>query len=210
MTFKVTIPEGSQSLCWIPMLGSLLWGLELSQQYENFFGIIVLQCGSPTQQLYSGANGALLQEDVCYMPHIPRLLLPEPLSQQQATADSCLSNTHREGWFILMLGAGAGRREGGDGSHCSFPWVLMPQSFVCALQVSLVGMRFDFTRDCAPPTILLQLLLCPWVWAIFFSEFQHPAVDVWSPASCNFGVPTGDQHTSFYSIILVYRLNPYN
>ena len=94
--------------------------------------------------------------------------------------------------------------------HCSFPWVLMPQGFVCALQVSLVGMRFDFTCDCVPPTILLQLFLCPWVWGIFFSEFQHPPVDVWSVASCNFGVPTGDQHTSFYSTILVYRLNTYN
>ena len=69
------------------MLGSLLWGLELSQQCENSFGIIVLHCGSPTQQLYDGANGGLLQEDLCYMPHLLRLLLPEPLSQQQATAD---------------------------------------------------------------------------------------------------------------------------
>ena len=86
------------------MLGSLLWGLELSQQCENSFGIIVLQCGSPTQQLYDGTNGDLLQEDLCYMPHLPRLLLPEPLSQKQATADPCLSNTHREGWFILLWG----------------------------------------------------------------------------------------------------------
>ena len=104
LTFKVTFPEDSQSLCWIPMLGSLLWGLELSQQCENSFGIIVLQCGSPTQQLYDGTNGDLLQEDLCYMPHLPRLLLPEPLSQKQATADPCLSNTHREGWFILLWG----------------------------------------------------------------------------------------------------------
>ena len=105
LTFKVTFPEDSQSLCWIPMLGSLLWGLELSQQCENSFGIIVLQYGSPTQQLYDGTNGDLLQEDLCYMPHLPRLLLPEPLSQKQATADPCLSNTHREGWFILLWGA---------------------------------------------------------------------------------------------------------
>ena len=33
----------SQSLCWIPRLESLLWGSEPSQQWENFFGIIVLQ-----------------------------------------------------------------------------------------------------------------------------------------------------------------------
>ena len=34
---------GSQSLCRIPRLGNLLWGRELQQQCENFFGVIVLQ-----------------------------------------------------------------------------------------------------------------------------------------------------------------------
>ena len=43
LTFKVRFPGDSQSLCWISRLGSLLWGLEFSQQCENFFGIIVLQ-----------------------------------------------------------------------------------------------------------------------------------------------------------------------
>ena len=42
-------PSRSDSLgilrpfCQIPMLGSLMWGSELSQQWENFFSIIVLQ-----------------------------------------------------------------------------------------------------------------------------------------------------------------------
>ena len=43
MASKVKFPGGSQSLCQIPRLGNLLWVLELSQQCENFFGIIVLQ-----------------------------------------------------------------------------------------------------------------------------------------------------------------------
>ena len=43
LAFKVKFPGGSQSLCWIPSLGNLLWALELSQQCENFFGRIVLQ-----------------------------------------------------------------------------------------------------------------------------------------------------------------------
>ena len=43
LTFKVRFPEDSQSFCWILRLGSLLWGLELLQQWENLFGIIVLQ-----------------------------------------------------------------------------------------------------------------------------------------------------------------------
>ena len=43
MAFKVKFPGGSQSLCLIPMLGNLLGALELSQQCENFFGIIDLR-----------------------------------------------------------------------------------------------------------------------------------------------------------------------
>ena len=34
---------GSQTLCWISRLGILLWALELSQQCENFFSVIVPQ-----------------------------------------------------------------------------------------------------------------------------------------------------------------------
>ena len=33
----------SQSLCWIPRLGNLLWVLKLLQQCEHFFRIIVLR-----------------------------------------------------------------------------------------------------------------------------------------------------------------------
>ena len=43
LTFKVRFPGDSQSLCQIPRLRSLLGGLELSQQCENFSDIIVLQ-----------------------------------------------------------------------------------------------------------------------------------------------------------------------
>ena len=43
LAFKVRFPGDSQSLCQIPRFGSLLWALELSQQHENFFGIVVLQ-----------------------------------------------------------------------------------------------------------------------------------------------------------------------
>ena len=41
LAFKET--ENSQSLCWIPRLGSLTWGSAPSQQWENSFCIIVLQ-----------------------------------------------------------------------------------------------------------------------------------------------------------------------
>ena len=43
LVFKVRFPGDSQTLCQIPRLGSLMWGSQLSKQWENFIGIIVLQ-----------------------------------------------------------------------------------------------------------------------------------------------------------------------
>ena len=40
LAFKVRFPRGFQSLCQIPRLGSLTWGSEPSQQWENFFGMV--------------------------------------------------------------------------------------------------------------------------------------------------------------------------
>ena len=45
-------------------------------------------------------------------------------------------------------------------------WVLVHTRFVWALWASLVGMGFDSTRDFSTPTVLLELLLCPWTWGI--------------------------------------------
>ena len=74
------------------------------------------------------ANGGLLQVDISHTPHLPGLLLPEPLSRREATAELCVcrrpSNTHGQGWLSLLWG------------HCSFPWVLAWTSFVCTLQDS--------------------------------------------------------------------------
>ena len=46
MTFKVRFSGDPQSICQISRLGNLIWGLEPSQQCDNFFGVIVLSCGS--------------------------------------------------------------------------------------------------------------------------------------------------------------------
>ena len=43
VAFKIRFPVDPLSLCWITRLGSLMWGSEPSQQWENFFAIIVLQ-----------------------------------------------------------------------------------------------------------------------------------------------------------------------
>ena len=64
------------------------------------------------------------------------------------------------------------------GSEPSRQWVDF-----CALIVLLFvshppsGYGIWFYRDCTPPTISLQLLLCLWIWGIFVGEFQCLPVD---------------------------------
>ena len=60
-------------------------------------------------------------------------------------------------------------------SQCLWgPWVLVPTRFVWALWASLARMGFDSKCEFAPPTILLGLLLCPWVWCISSQTLQCP------------------------------------
>ena len=46
-----------------------------------------------------------------------------------------------------------------------------------------------FYCDFTPPTISLWLLLCFWMWSIFFGEFQCLPVNDCPAASCDSGVP---------------------
>ena len=46
------------------------------------------------------------------------------------------------------------------------PWVLVHTRLVWTLWASLVGMEFDSKCEFTPPTVLLGLLLCPWMWGI--------------------------------------------
>ena len=63
---------------------SLLWALELLQQCENFFGIIVLQF-----------VGCLLGGSMLGLIHyLPGLLQPEPLSPWQVAVELCLRRRH--------------------------------------------------------------------------------------------------------------------
>ena len=60
-----------------------------------------------------------------------------------------------------------------------------------------------FYCDCAPPTISLRLLLCLWMWGIFFGEFQYLPVDDRLAISCDSGAfARGSERTSIYSAIL--------
>ena len=57
--------------------------------------------------------------------------------------------------------------------------------------------------DCTPPTISLWLLLCLWMWGIFFGEFQCLPVNDCSAVSCDSsGLARGSERMSFYSTIL--------
>ena len=63
-----------------------------------------------------------------------------------------------------------------------------------------------FYCDCAPPIVSLWLLLCLWMWGIFFGEFQCLPVNDCPAASCYSGVlARGSESTSFYSAILFPR-----
>ena len=118
LAFKVRVPVDSQSLCWIPRLGSLTWGPNLHNSVRDFFGIIVLQLVGflPSRQ------------GVDFIVNTP--LLP-----------SCCS-------FFFVFGHGVS----------------------------------------------------------FFGGSQHPPVDGYSTASCDFGtLAEGDKHMSFYSTILNWK-----
>ena len=69
------------------------------------------------------------------------------------------SNTQRQDWLNL----------------CEVSWCT--QSSVWALQVSLPGIGFDSKHNFTPPSILLGLRHCPWIWGIFF--WWTPTFSCW-------------------------------
>ena len=90
---------------------------------------------------------------------IPRSPAPRTLPLQQSTADPYLHRRHSDTVLAQSLWG---------------LWVLVGTRFVWALCVSLAGMGFDSKCDFAPLIILLGLLLCPWIWGIFFfGGIQH-------------------------------------
>ena len=119
VVFKVKFPGGSQFFCQIPRLGNLLWALELLQQCENFFGIIVLQC-----------MGCQLGGSMVGLTRLSGLLQPKLLPLQQAAADPCLlrrcPNTQRQVWLSPTWG----------------PWVLVCTTF-CLNPPSISGWYED-------------------------------------------------------------------
>ena len=152
VTFKVRFLGESESPCQIPSLGSLLWGLEPHCNSERTsLCNCSSACGPPTWRIYGRTNGDLLRGDLGHTLRLPGLLLPEPPSPQQPTANPGLCRDLKH--------SPAGLAQSPVGVTAPFPWVLVHRSFSLCLQESLVGTGFDFNMT-ACPTFLSQLLLC--------------------------------------------------
>ena len=68
--FKVRFPGDSQSLCWIPRLGWLMWGLESLQQCENLFGIIVHQFVGCHRKAMTNQDSVLKSRDITLLTKV--------------------------------------------------------------------------------------------------------------------------------------------
>ena len=101
----------------------------------------------------------------------------------------------------LCCGAWASHR---GGFSCWGVWALGVRASVVAV-VSHPPSSYGiwFYCDCTPSTISLWLLLCLWMWGIFFGEFQCLPVNGCSAVSCDSSaLARGSERTSFYSAIL--------
>ena len=86
----------------------------------------------------------------------------------------------------------------------SLMWGLKP-SQQCANFLGIIVLQFVscptigygiwFYCDWVPPTISLQLLLCPWMWAILVWWGTTSSVNGCSTASCDCGVLMGEETT---------------
>ena len=91
------------------------------------------------------------------------------------------------------------------GSEPSLQWVdFCGISILQSVSHPPISYGILFYCDCTPPTVSLWLLLCLWMWGVFFGEFQCLPVDDSPAASCDSCVlARGNESTSFYSPILI-------
>ena len=113
-------------------------------------------CESFARWLYGGPNGDILQEDLGHAQHLPGLLQPEPLSPW---------------WPLLIRNSWADTQTLQGRSDSVFCWVSgswCTQGFVWAFLPGISGWYGACNKHSfVPPTILLALLLCLWMWGIF-------------------------------------------
>ena len=128
--------------------------------------------------LYGGANGDLLQEDLCHTQHLLGLLQPEPLSPRQVTADPCLSRRHSNSkaglvrCLVGFLGPGVHNVFFEPSEHLWRVWGLI----LNVISPLLLSWGFSFALGCR---------------LSFSGGMQHP-VDGCSAVSCNFGILAGE------------------
>ena len=82
-------------------------------------------------------------------------ILYKVMKEHQNQEEKDLPSSGRQVWLILC---------GISGSWCA-------QGFVSVLWTFLADNEFDSKHNFALPTVLLGLLLCPWLWFIFFFFF---------------------------------------
>ena len=131
---------------------------------------------------YGGVNGDLLQEGLCH-------------TQACCTQSPCPCGSP------LLTHTSAGDTQTQfclNPCGVSGPWCTQA---MFELRLSLVGMGFDSKRNFAPPTILLGLLLCPWMWDIFSKSLQHctaaaPVPTVLLGLLCPWTAPCPSLHSS--------------
>ena len=144
---------------------SLLWGHCSFLLGPGAQKVLFVPSKSLFPQVYVSPGGSMVGLMVTFskraMPYLG-MLHPEPLPLWQATADLYLCRRHSN--TVLSQ------------SQWDL-WVLVCTRFFWALQASLAGMGFDSKCDFAPPTILLGLLLCPWMWGISF--WWDPTFSCW-------------------------------
>ena len=186
LAFKVKFSGGSQSLCRIPRLGSLLWALEVLQHFDNFIGIIVLQF-----------VGCLLGSSMAGL----MVTSSKRTDAKCHTSQVCCSQSPCPCIRPLLTRASSGDTQAVKGQSGSVsygvPGSWSTQSFVWALWAFLAGMQFDSKHNISPPAILLGLLLCRWMLGIFFVGILHSSVVCCSVVSCNFQVLTRDDEHMF-------------
>ena len=128
---RVCFPGGAPSFCQIPRLGNLLWAVELFQQCENFFGIIVLQFMG--HLLSSSIVGLMVTSSkrtdaTCQATQICCSQSPCPHSRSLLT---CASTGDTQ---TLKCVSSSVYCEG----HCSFPSVLVHKR-ICLHPLSVPG-----------------------------------------------------------------------
>ena len=131
---RVCFPGSSQSFCWIPRLGNLLWALELLQQCMNFFGIIVppfvgcLLGGSMVELVVTSSKRS---DATCHTSQVCCCQCPCPHGRSLLTHAFTGDTKTLSGRFSSVS----------CGGHCSFPLVLVHTRFCLHSLSTLEGLQ---------------------------------------------------------------------